>query len=71
MYYVLVVKYPQEPWVNEFGDHDKEAVEFERQDIKDSHQTPRGTKYKILRLKNCRRGVVEKAVEELNNPSEQ
>lgn len=69
-YYTLATKEPDGRWYPQFGDHDKEAVEFERDDMtgrpRGSHGYVAKRDTKIIKTRTVRKADVDAAIAALN-----
>jgi len=65
-YYILAQKEAgiEGRWTMEFGDKDKDCVNFERDDYND-HGTPK-SRLKVIRLANGRAATITAAIADLN-----
>jgi hypothetical protein len=62
----MIEKNPGQLWTPEFGDYDREVVEQEIRDQKDSGSFIKGTKYKIITTDGKQASIMQ-AVEKLND----
>lgn len=64
-YYVLLTRdAADKPWGIEFGDYDRPAVQFERDDFRQNYAA---TNLRIIRAENARKSTIDNAVAELNS----
>jgi hypothetical protein len=65
-YYTLLERTPGELWAPQFGDYEREVVEQEQRDMKDSGSFTKGTKFLIIET-GTRQYQVSDAIRLLND----